>query len=129
MAETLRDACTPRGTQKWHWYSVLDDLVSQGGLEKKEVEWSFTDAGAFLYKGKPFIMTWAKDQYLLVSMEQDDEDFSRVVDALTKVVEYGPFCKYVEPENKMHTYEWDKSNPEERFKELQKGRMDLVKIE
>lgn len=129
MSETLRDACTPRGTQKWHWYSVLDDLVRQGGLVKEEVQWSFSDPGIFLYKRKPLIMTWAKDQYLLVTMERDDEDFARVVNAFTRVVEYGPFCKYVDPENNMPTYEWDKINPEERFRALQKEKRDLVKIE
>ncbi|UCC91912.1 MAG: hypothetical protein JSV39_01430 [Candidatus Aenigmatarchaeota archaeon] len=130
MAETLRDACTPLGTKKWHWYNVVNDLVQQGGLKKGYVQWSFKSPDAFTYKNKPFYMTWVKDKILLVSRENDDGDFRKLVKAFSSVVEYDPFCKYVEPDNNWTTYEWDKENAEGRFKELQEGgeKLNLRKV-
>ena len=114
----------------WAWYNVLEDLVSQGGLERDKVEWSFRDPSLFLYKGKPFCMTWVKDRYLLVSMKNDDEDLETVVDALSKVVEYRPFCKYKEPESLLTTYEWDKLDPGNRYEEIKtEGKIDIQKID
>jgi hypothetical protein len=128
MSETLRDACTPIGTQKWHWYNVINDLIKQGGLKEEDVQWSFRDPGLFLYKGKSFFMSWVKNQFLLVSMKKDDEGFKELVEALAKVVEYRPFCRYVEPESGLTTYEWDKIDPKGRYKKLEGDKKDLVKL-
>jgi len=129
MTETLKEACTPQGTQQWHWYNVLSDLVEQGGLEEDDIQWSFQNPNAFLYKEKPLFLTWAKDEYLLITMKEDDEDLASVVEALAKVVEYKPFCKYVEPSSSLPTYEWEKINPEKRYQDLQKeGKIDLERL-
>jgi len=131
MAETLRDACNPPGVKKWHWYNIQSDLVQQGGLENKDVmidplSVSEGSCGG-RYKGEPFTITWVKDMFLLLSSKQHNPE---LVDAFAKVVEYNPFASYREPSSGLVTVEWDKIDPNGRYKELQKeGKLELTLLQ
>jgi hypothetical protein len=118
MPETLQDACTPIGARVWHWYMVQRDLVQQGGLEDKDVMIDpFTGGQGGKFKDMPFFITWAKDQYLLLSSEKF---IPELVDAFSKVVEYKPFVRYVESDSDLITVEWDKLDPNGRYQVLEK---------
>jgi hypothetical protein len=115
--ETIEDGCD--GNMKWHWYNVASDLNKALGDESVSVD-PFTvgphGCGGTYNEGNKWFITWVKDTFLLVSMQQYEQ---RLVDAFSKVVEYKPFCKYVEPDSKLITVEWDKKDPKGRFVELQ----------
>ena len=130
MTETIQDACTPVGAQKWHWYNVQRDLVEQGGLEDKDVmidPLSVREASCGgKYKGMPFMITWVKDMFLLVSSQ---EYIPELIDAFAKVVEYKPFARYQESTDGLVTTEWDKVNPNGRYQELQaEGKTELIRL-
>ena len=105
---------------------LLNELVKKGGLNEGDLELSSTDKGLFLYKGKRFFKYGIKNSFI-VTTENDDEDFKKVLDAFSNVVNYKPFCKHTEPTaNKIVTYEWD-INPKSRYQELLKeGAKDLI---
>jgi hypothetical protein len=115
--ETIETGCD--GNEKWHWYNVASDLNKALGDESVSVD-PFTvgphGCGGTYNEGNKWFITWVKDTFLLVSMQQYEQ---RLVDAFSKVVEYKPFCKYVEPDSKLITVEWDKKDPKGRFVELQ----------
>ena len=130
MVETLQDACTPVGAQKWHWYNVQNDLVRQGGLEDKDVminPLSVREASCGgQYKGMPFMITWVKDVFLLLSSPQHSPE---LVEAFARVVEYKPFARYQEPSSGLVTTEWDKKDPSARYQELQKeDKLELTRL-
>jgi len=134
MAESLKEKCSCPGTKIWPWYNVTSDLTVQGGLE--HVVWSGKAPNSppwlFYYKEKPFTVTWSLNHFLLVSMENDDNDFRRLVRAFSIVVGYEPFCTYKEPyENPtLWTYEWDKLEPEKRIKEIyEAGKLEVKLLE
>jgi len=133
MSETLKDACIPIGTKKWPWYNIKKDLVRQGGLQKEELiidPFSVTPYGCGgEYKGNPFYFTWVKDRFLLVSAKEDNRAYEELIEAFAKVVDYQPFAKYIEPSSGLVTTEWDKIDPEGRYKKLQKeGKINLVRL-
>ncbi len=70
-------------------------------------------------EGEYFVITYAyaEDAFLIASMKREGHLLERLVAACSHVVEYEPFCKYMDLGG-MKTYEWDKNNPDERFKEL-----------
>lgn len=120
MAETLQSACG--GPAKWHWYSVMEDLKVQGGLEGVIINPLTVDAngcGGETKKGTRFFLTWMKNLFLLVSVSQEEPE---LIEAFAKVVEYRPFCRYLD-EHGMLTFEWDKSDPNGHFANLQKGKV------
>ncbi|MBR9683780.1 hypothetical protein GOV03_04545 [Candidatus Woesearchaeota archaeon] len=130
MAETMKDACTPIETQKWHWYSVQKDLVEQGGLENEDIMINpLSVSGANCggeYKGMRFMITWEKDTFLLLSSQ---EYIPELVDAFASVVGYKPFARYKEPSYGLVTVEWDKQDSERKYKELeQEGKLELTKL-
>jgi hypothetical protein len=132
MAETLQEACVPEGALKWHWYNVQRDLVQQGGLKEGEI---IIDPFSMLkspsgcagqYKEIPFYITWIKDMFLLLSSPKFSPE---LVNAFSKVVEYKPFARYVESDNNLVTIEWDKVDPEGRYKSLEKeGKKELTRL-
>ncbi len=117
MAETLQS----RGL--WHVTLIERDLIEQAGLNPADFRQEF---GCFRYRDKPVIVSHIVGRELVVSREGwDDNDLAQLVNGFSKVVEYNPFCKYLlklELPGKnipgLTTYEWDKINPEARFKEL-----------
>ncbi|MFC1730893.1 hypothetical protein ACFL6I_11215 [candidate division KSB1 bacterium] len=127
MPETIVD----KGTgQKWHWYNVQHDLVEQGGLEDKEVmidPLNMNPAGCGgKHKGNPFYMSWSPDSFLMVTSKDFDQ---QLIDAFAKVVDYKPFARYKEPSNGLVTTEWDKTDPEGRYKTLEKeGKLELTRL-
>ena len=109
MAETIRNG-------KWLWYDVMNDLEKQGGLTGVVIEPTSVGpygCGGNTKKGTGFYITWIADTFLLVSMSQEEQE---LIDAFAKIVEYAPFCRY--SKDGMLTFEWDKQDPEGRFKDL-----------
>jgi len=110
--------------------SILNDLVKKGGLEENDLNCLYSvyaHTGGGLYKSQPFTLTFVKDQALLVSMVNDDENSKKLVEALSNVVGYRPFCKYTETRKDGVTYEWAKNDLKERYQELiRKGKRDLI---
>lgn len=130
MAETLKSADSPAGAQKWHWYSVQRDLVQQGGLEDKDVmidPLSVTGTGCGgQYKGMPFNISWMKDMFLMLSSQQYSHE---LVAAFSRVVEYNPFARYIEPDTRLVTVEWDKMGNDRRYQQLQsEGKLELTRL-
>lgn len=124
MAETI---AAHHGASQWNWASVVDDLKRQGGLKDIFIDPLSMDAHSCggTFKKKRFCITWIKDTFLLLSMEEFSQE---LVDAFATVVEYQPFCQYTEP-NGLVTVEWDKNDPESRFRDLeQKGYPDLQRL-
>jgi len=128
MAETIQ------GNGLWHVTLAAKDLAEQASLNPKDFEQDF---GFFRYKNRPVIISHIYGDHLVVSMEgKEDEDLNKLMGSFSKVVEYKPFCKYNLLPDKgskapaLMTYEWDKLNPNKRFKELQKKSniADLVRI-
>ncbi|MBU1136354.1 MAG: hypothetical protein ABIG37_01245 [Nanoarchaeota archaeon] len=106
----------------WHVTLVERDLVKQAGLNQDDFEQDF---GFFKYRGRAVIISHRFNDHLVVSMEaKEDRDMKTLIDGFSKVVNYQPFCKYSlmpKKENNhppLPTYEWDKINPDERYKEL-----------
>jgi hypothetical protein len=127
MVETLQN------NGLWHVTLAEDDLVKKAGLDRKDFEQDF---GFFKYKGRIVVISHIHNEHLVVSMEgSEDADLNKLMDAFSTVVEYEPFCKYrLLPEGKapiLPTYEWDKVNPEERYKELsaKTSVSDLVRLQ
>jgi len=116
MAETLQR----QGL--WHVLLVEEDLVKQAGLNPKDFEQDF---GFFKYKNRIVVISHIFNEHLVVSMEgKEDESMKTLMDGFSRVVEYKPFCKYLlMPQNgnkapPLPTYEWDKLDPNSRYKEL-----------
>lgn len=108
----------------WHVALVERDLVEQAGLNSKDFEQDF---GFFRYKGRPVIISHIFNEHLVVSMEgEEDEDMKTLIGGFSKVVGYQPFCKYTlmfKDESKVPqllTHEWDRTNPDSRYRELSK---------
>jgi hypothetical protein len=118
MAETINDG-------KWHWYSVMNDLSTQGGLDGVIIDpLSVNNHGCSgkTKKGTIFNITWLKNQFLLVTVLGEELE---LIEAFAKVVEYRPFCRYAD-ENGFITFEWDKNDPNDRLVELQtEGKKEL----
>jgi hypothetical protein len=110
--------------------SLLNDLAKKGGLEENDLNCLYSvyaHNGGGLYKGWPFTLSFVKDQILLVSMINDDEDSKRLVEALSSVVGYRPFCKYTASREGGVTYEWAKNDLKERYQDLiREGKRDLI---
>lgn len=120
MAETIREGCSA-GERKWHWYNVMEDLKTQGGLDGVIIDPLSVNAhgcGGITKDGTKFFITWVPDMFLLVSMTQEEQG---LIDAFANVVEYRPFCSYTSKESGLLTFEWDKKDPEGRFTKLQKA--------
>lgn len=122
MAETIQNL---HGSPKWHWYNIMEDLKVQGGLEGVVIEPSTVSTfgcGGYTQAGTRFGITWVHDRFMLLSLNQDEPE---LVKAFSKVLEYQPFCKYVNTKGLL-TYEWDRQDPVGRYKELEKkGEKDL----
>jgi hypothetical protein len=116
-------------SQKWHWFNVISDLERQEGLAGVIIDPFSVNAhgcGGHTKEGTRFYITWVPDMFLLVSMSQEEQ---ALVEAFAKVVEYRPFCRYIN-EHGLLTIEWDKKDPEGRFAELQgKGEKELQRIQ
>jgi len=122
MAETIRDG-------RWHWYDVDNDLRTQGELDKVCIDPLSVNAhgcGGVTKMGTNFYFSWILNTFLLLSMSVEE---LTLVDAFAKVVEYRPFCRYVD-DNGMLTFEWDKNDPSGRSVELQsEGKRELTAIQ
>ncbi|MFC1685744.1 hypothetical protein ACFLZZ_01845 [Nanoarchaeota archaeon] len=120
MTETMKQSCSFPRKEIWTWYNIMHDLENQGKVNG--VVWRGCGPQgypfSFDYKGKVLTMTWQKDLFLLLSMEKDSKDFGKVVEGFSKVVEYKPFCKYLDCKNGIFTYEWDKKDSKGRYEEL-----------
>jgi hypothetical protein len=119
MAETIREV---HGQQGWQWYQVMADLKEIGGLANVVINPLSVKrqgaCGGTTEKGTVFYITWAHNTYLLVTMSQNEKE---LIEAFSKVVEYKPFCQYLEDSKEtLVTFEWDKIDPTGRFEELQK---------
>ncbi len=117
--ETLLASCS--GGFKWHWYSIMEDL-HRAGLKSVVIQPFPLGPNCFpgSYKGKNFIVSWAKDTLLMVSMKEKEypgATLRELVDGFSKVVEYRPFCKY--RFNGLATVEWDKHDPHGRRRQLE----------
>lgn len=127
MGETLT-VHSPGEEPKWLWANVMADLRDQGHVDGVFINpLSVTPDGCGgEYQGNKFYITWMKDTFLLLSMKDYSDDLVR---GFARVLEYEPFCRYTE-ENGLPTVEWDKINPNGRFKELEtQGKRDLTRIE
>lgn len=128
MPETLTEHI-PGDQPKWTWANVMADLRDQGHVDgvwinPLSISPDGTGCGGE-YQGNRFFITWIKDAFLLLTMQKHSEELVR---GFTKVVEYDPFCKYSE-ENGLVTVEWDKVDPEKRYRELEnQGKKELTRI-
>lgn len=119
MAESIEKGCD--GHTKWHWYNVMEDLRTQGGLDEVSIDPLSVNAhgcAGETKQGTRFCITWVPDMFLLVSMTQEEQ---ALIDAFAKVVEYRPFCRYIDDHGVL-TFEWDKKDSTSRFAELQNAR-------
>ena len=106
----------------WHVTLAERDLVEQAGLNQDDFKQDF---GFFRYKGRRVIISHIFNEYLVVSMEgEEDEDMMVLMNGFSKVVGYKPFSKYIfTPKNgskapPLPTYEWDKVDSDARYQEL-----------
>jgi len=76
--------------------------------------------------GERFIVSYVPEEILMVTMVRDGPLLERLVTAFSEAVGYNPFCKYTDLGG-MKTYEWDKTDPDGRFSELEEKR-DLVRF-
>jgi hypothetical protein len=123
------------GKPIWDIGKCVEDLIVQGGLDKEdtiylmELDFDKRTKGPilpfFYYKDRRVFPAHEYRKYLIVSMEgQEDDDFHKVMDAFSKVVEYKPHCKYdtiIRSEDliiSLPTYEWWKKNIIDRYAEL-----------
>ena len=126
--ETIREV---HGHKSWQWYQVMEDLDKIGGLPNVVIDpLTVKREGSCLGKteiGTVFYITWAINTFLLVTMSQDEP---KLIEAFSKVLEYKPFCQYIEDSEKtLITFEWDKIDPIARFEELQKKQVkELQKL-
>ena len=113
MPETIDDCGSGA---KWHWYNVQADVQQQGHLSDVHIDpFTVGDHGCGgAHGGNLFYLTWVHDTFLLVSMQRPDQ---QLVDAFSVVVGYKPFWRYTR--DGMVTMEWDKQNPDQRYRELQ----------
>lgn len=121
MAETIVDG-------RWHWYNVMEDLRTQGGVETIIDPTSVVPRGCAgtAATGTLFNITWVPNRLLMLSMSAEDLS---LVEAFATVVEYRPFCRYVSRESGLLTYEWDKEDPQGRLRELQdEGEPELQEV-
>ncbi len=118
----------------WHTTLVEKDLIEQAGFNQKDFEQDF---GFFKYKGRVVIISHIFNKELVVSMVgKEDEDMKNLINGLSKVVGYQPFCKYsLTPSGNtkipsLPTYEWDKVDPNSRYRELsqKKNISNLTKL-
>ena len=110
MTETLQS------NGLWHVSLIIEDLVNQTDLSPDDLEFDF---GCFTYKKRRVIVSHIFNEHLVVSMEgEQDQDLERIMESFSTVVSYNPFCKYILLPHKVSTYEWDKLNPDERYREL-----------
>lgn len=123
---------TSAGSLMNDWAKFVKDLEQKGGLGGVVIDTeTVTDrsCGGRTKAGTEFYVTWVPDMFLALDMSQDEQ---ALVDAFTKVVEYKPFCRYIDKKrNGCLTFEWDKENPEGRLIVLQKeeGLTDLQRIQ
>lgn len=125
MPETLTNN---HGIEKWTWANVMGDLRDQGGLDGVIIDpFSVCPAGCTgKYSGNHFSISWVKDVLLMLTMEEPSDT---LVDAFTKVVNYSPFCRYMD-KNGLPTVEWAKNDADQRFAELKRGSVyALVRID
>lgn len=115
MPETIQDAGSgPR----WHWYNVMSDLRTQGGVDAVIDPMTVRKAGCGgTYDNSRFFISWVQDRFLLLTMTEYRPE---LVEAFAKVVGYRPFCRYVRDE--LHTVEWERLSPATRLAELRKTR-------
>jgi hypothetical protein len=102
----------------WTWHAVMHDLEVQGeypGVTVEPFSVSLNSCLGTTPLGNRFATSWAKDSLLMISMKTDEPE---LIEAFAKVVEYRPFCSYID-QNGMITYEWDKIDPDGRLLELQ----------
>jgi hypothetical protein len=119
----------------WTWAAIMMDLKEQGGLEEVYVD-PFSVQPHFCageYNRKVFTVSWSFKRLLMVSMKVE-EYAPELIEAFSKVVEYRPFCKYLEKAGgkiPMVTVEWAKNDAEARFAELQEkeARGEIEKLE
>lgn len=110
MAETLAP------DERWLWYSVMDDLRILGGLTGVIIDPLSVQAhgcGGSIGDNH-FRITWVHNQFLLLTMKTYSQE---LVDAFAKIVEYQPFCRYVN-QHGQPTVEWDKVEPDKRLSKL-----------
>lgn len=127
MVETLTTHL-PGDRPKWTWFNVMADLRDQGHVDGAIIDpLTVTPAGCGgEYQKNKFYISWVKNTFLMLSMQHHSDP---LVNGFARVVEYEPFCRYTE-ENGLITVEWDKIDPEERFKVLEtEGKRDLKRIE
>jgi len=127
MPESIQPGCDDQ--PKWHWYNISRDLEEQGGLQGVTID-PLSVQGCSCEgetkKGTRFVISWAPDMFLLLSVTQDEKE---LVDAFAAVVGYRPFCRYVSRESSLLTYEWDKQDPAGRFAELKRaGETNLERV-
>ena len=108
----------------WHITLAEEDLVTQAGLNLDDFEQDF---GFFRYKTRPVIISHTFNEHLVVSMEgEEGEDMKTLMEGFSKVVGYLPFCRYTLMSKEgskvpsLPTYEWDRTDPDSRYKELSK---------
>lgn len=127
MAETIDRG--HGGSGKWHWFNVMSDLENQGGLAGVVIDplsMSAHGCGGQTKNCTKFYITWVPDTFLMLSMSQEEP---ALVEAFAKVVEYRPFCRYIN-EPGLLTIEWDRKDPESRFAVLQgNGEKELQRIQ
>jgi hypothetical protein len=126
MTETLT-TYLPGDKPKWTWLNVMADLKNQGHVDGAIINPLSVEPNSCggEHKGNQFYITWIKDTFLLLSMQNHSDE---LVKGFARVVDYEPFCRYTE-DNGLITVEWDKINPEGRFKELAtEGKKDLSRI-
>lgn len=129
MAETILDRGMGR---QWHLDSISNDLTGQGQLVGVSIDlFSLVSIGASStfkgrFNGNHFSVDWAKDFFTRISMEEFDQ---ALVDGFTRVLEYDPFCRYVEDDGCV-TVEWDKRDPAGRFRDLESdsSKRDLERL-
>jgi hypothetical protein len=124
MAESMREG----NNGGWLWVDVMRDLEEQGGLKGVTIDPTSANGsgrGGHTERGTHFFITWCRDQHLVLTVSQEEQ---ALVDAFTAVLGYKPFCRYtIEPN--LPTFEWDKQDPEKRFKELvEENRAKLERI-
>lgn len=116
MVETLSSG------GRWNVALARTDLIEKAGLNENDLTWEVTH---LKYKGRRMRISHIYGQHLVISMEgKEDDDFKKIIDSFTKVVEYFPFCRYdldfgAEVIPAFPTYEWDRVNSNSRFSELE----------
>ncbi len=126
MAETIEKGCD--GKMRWHWYNVMNDLKVQGGLEEVVIDplsVNTCGCGGTTKNGTRFFVTWIFNTFLMISMSKEEQG---LIDAFAKVVEYRPFCRYVNKRSGLLTFEWDKKDPDGRFAKLQNDKESELKL-